>query len=134
MSEKQFPPQHLETDSEADMVPRPQAKKPGYKGSDKLRDKVAIITGGDSGIGRAVAILFAKEGANSVIAYLKQHEDAEQTKRLVEQEGGKCITIAGDIGDESFCQEVVEATLKEFGKLDILVNNAAEQQPQKSIK
>jgi NAD(P)-dependent dehydrogenase (short-subunit alcohol dehydrogenase family) len=119
---------------EAEMTPRPQSEDKQYKGSDKLRNKVALITGGDSGIGRAVAIAYAKEGANVAIVYLNEHEDAEETKRLVEQEGRKCVTIAGDIGDESFCQQAVQKTVQELGQLNILVNNAAEQHPQESIE
>lgn len=119
---------------EAEMTPRPQSEDKQYKGSDKLRNKVALITGGDSGIGRAVAIAYAKEGANVAIVYLNEHEDAKETKRLVEQEGRKCVTIAGDIGDESFCQQAVQKTVQELGQLDILVNNAAEQHPQESIE
>jgi NAD(P)-dependent dehydrogenase (short-subunit alcohol dehydrogenase family) len=116
------------------MTPKPKADDPKYRGSDKLRDKVALITGGDSGIGRAVAIFFAKEGANVAIAYLNEHDDAQETKRLIEQEGRKCITIPGDIGDEKVCQQAVQQTVDEFGQLDILVNNAAEQHPQQSIE
>lgn len=130
------PPQHQDhrPGTESEMTPKPKADDPKYRGSDKLRDKVALITGGDSGIGRAVAIFFAKEGANVAIAYLNEHDDAQETKRLIEQEGRKCITIAGDIGDEKVCQQAVQQTVDEFGKLDILVNNAAEQHPQQSIE
>ncbi|MBD1903993.1 SDR family oxidoreductase [Funiculus sociatus GB2-A5] len=130
------PPQHQDhrPGTESEMTPKPKADDPKYRGSDKLRDKVALITGGDSGIGRAVAIFFAKEGANVAIAYLNEHDDAEETKRLIEQEGRKCITIPGDIGDEKVCQQAVQQTVDEFGQLDILVNNAAEQHPQQSIE
>ncbi|MBD1935542.1 MULTISPECIES: SDR family oxidoreductase [Cyanophyceae] len=130
------PPQHQDhrPGTESEMTPKPKSDDPKYRGSDKLRDKVALITGGDSGIGRAVAIFFAKEGANVAIAYLNEHDDAEETKRLIEQEGRKCITIPGDIGDEKVCQQAVQQTVDEFGKLDILVNNAAEQHPQQSIE
>ncbi|MFB2897155.1 SDR family oxidoreductase [Aerosakkonemataceae cyanobacterium BLCC-F50] len=130
------PPQHQEQQPgiESEMTPKPKSDDPKYQGSGKLRDKVALITGGDSGIGRAVAIFFAKEGADVAIVYLNEHNDAEETKKLVEQEGRKCITLAGDIGDEKFCQEVVQKTVDELGKLDILVNNAAEQHPQQSIE
>ena len=130
------PPQHQDhrPGIESEMTPKPKADDPKYRGSDKLRDKVALITGGDSGIGRAVAIFFAKEGANVAIAYLNEHDDAQETKRLIEQEGRKCITIPGDIGDEKVCQQAVQQTVDEFGKLDILVNNAAEQHPQQSIE
>ena len=118
---------------EGQMRPRPQADDRRYRGSDKLLGKVALITGGDSGIGRAVAIFYAKEGADSAIVYLDEHGDAQETKRLVEQEGRRCITIAGDVGDEQFCRQAVEQTVRELGALDILVNNAAEQHPQDSI-
>ena len=119
---------------ESQMRPRPRAEDPGHKGSDKLKGKVALITGGDSGIGRAVAALFAKEGANVAIAYLNEHGDAEETKRMVEKYGRKCILIPGDIGYESFCVKAVEQTVRELGKLDILINNAAEQHPQDSLE
>ncbi len=93
---------------------------------------MAIITGGDSGIGRAVAIAFAKEGANVSVVYLEEEKDATETRRLVEKEGRKCLLIAGDVGDEGFCQKGVEKTVKEFGRVDILVNHAAEQHPQEN--
>jgi NAD(P)-dependent dehydrogenase (short-subunit alcohol dehydrogenase family) len=115
------------------MRPKPQVKKPAYKPAGKLEGKAALITGGDSGIGRAVAVLYAQEGADVAIMYLDEHEDAEETKRMVEKAGRKCITIAGDIGDEQFCREAVEQAVEELGKLDILVNNAAEQHPQPDI-
>ena len=95
---------------------------------------MAIITGGDSGIGRAVAIAFAKEGADVSVVYLEERKDANVTKRLVEEQGRECLLIEGDIGQEEFCREAVAQTVKEFGKLDILVNNAAEQHPQDSIE
>jgi Dehydrogenases with different specificities (related to short-chain alcohol dehydrogenases) len=95
---------------------------------------VAIITGGDSGIGRAVAIAFAKEGADIAVVYLEEDKDANETRRLVEEEGHKCLLLRGDVGEEKFCQNAVEQTVKQFGKLDILVNNAAEQHPQDSIQ
>lgn len=130
------PPQHQDQQPgiESEMTPKPKSDDPKYQGSGKLLDKVALITGGDSGIGRAVAIFFAKEGADVAIVYLNEHDDAKETQKLVEQEGRKCITIAGDIGDEKFCQEAVQKTVDELGKLDILVNNAAEQHPQQSIE
>lgn len=118
---------------ESEMIPRPQAEDSQYRGSGKLQDKVALITGGDSGIGRAVAIAYAKEGAEIAIIYFNEHADAAETKRQVEEEQRRCLTIAGDIGDEQFCQNAVEQIVKELGHLDILVNNAAEQHPQKSI-
>lgn len=137
MSEQQQqPPQHQDQQPgiEAEMTPRPKAEDPKYRGSGKLLNKVALITGGDSGIGRAVAIAFAKEGADSVIVYLNEHQDAEETKRMVEAEGRKALLIPGDIGQEAFCKQSVEQAVKEFGRLDILVNNAAEQHPQDSIE
>lgn len=118
---------------ESEMIPRPQAEDSQYRGSGKLQDKVALITGGDSGIGRAVAIAYAKEGAEIAIIYFNEHADAAETKRQVEEEQRRCLTIAGDIGDEQFCQHAVEQIVKELGHLDILVNNAAEQHPRKSI-
>ena len=106
---------------------------PRYEGSDRLRDKVAIITGGDSGIGRAVAVLFAREGADIAIVYLEENDDAQETRRVVEAEGRRCLTIAGDVGDKAFCEQAVKRTVETFGKLDILVNNAAEQHEDKEI-
>lgn len=130
------PPQHQDHQPgiESEMTPRPRSERREYKGSDKLLDRVALITGADSGIGRAVAILFAREGADVAIVYLNEHNDAEESRRLVEEEGRRCILLAGDVGDESFCKQCVEKTVQEFGHLDIVVNNAAEQHPQKSIE
>ena len=130
------PPQHQrrQPGREHKMKPRPRAEDVKHRGSGKLQGKVAIITGGDSGIGRAVAIAFAKEGANVSIVYLEELNDANETKRLVEEHGAKCLLIKGDVGQEEFCQEAVAQTVKEFGRLDILVNNAAEQHPQESIE
>ena len=108
------------------MRPRPQYM-PKYPGVGKLKDKVVVITGGNSGIGRAVAIAMAREGALVSILYLEEHDDANETKRLVEAEGSQCLLFAGDIGDEMFCWESVERINEEFGRIDILVNNAAEQ-------
>jgi NAD(P)-dependent dehydrogenase (short-subunit alcohol dehydrogenase family) len=116
------------------MEPRPQSDDPSYLGSGKLTDKVALITGGDSGIGRAAAIAFAKEGADVSVIYLDEHRDAQKTQRLVEEQGRKCILIAGDVGIEGVCREAVEQTVEELGRLDILVNNAAVQYPQDSIE
>jgi NAD(P)-dependent dehydrogenase (short-subunit alcohol dehydrogenase family) len=101
---------------------------PHYKGSEKLLDKVALITGGDSGIGRAVAVLFERERADVAVAYLDEHEDANETKCAVEKEGRRCILLSGDVADSEFCRDAVEKTVGEFGKLDILVNNAAFQE------
>jgi len=131
----EFPPQHQnhQPGTEDAMHPDPISVDPNYTGSGKLKNKVALITGGDSGIGKAVAIYFAKEGADIAIAYLEENEDARDTKQLIEQEGRKCLLIPGDIGNERFCTDCVGRTVKELGKLDILVNNAAEQHPQKSI-
>lgn len=119
---------------ESEMKPRPQVEAPEYRGSGKLGGKVAIITGGDSGIGRAVAVAFAKEGADVVISYLNEHKDAKETKRLVEEEGQRCELMAGDVGDPRHCQAIVRQTMKAFGRIDVLVNNAAEQHPQKDIR
>lgn len=123
-----------DNDSQQEMSPKPQSEMKNYQASNKLKDKVAIVTGGDSGIGRAVSIGYAKEGADVTIVYLEQQEDAEETKKLIEKENRKCLVLKGDIGDEIFCKEVVERTVEEFGKLDILVNNAGEQHPQKGIE
>lgn len=133
---QQFPPQHQEQrpGRESEMRPQPKAEDRQYRASGKLQSKVALITGGDSGIGRAVAIVYAKEGADVAIVYLNEHEDAQETKRQVEQEGRRCLTIAGDIGDERFCQQAVQQTVQQLGRLDVLVNNAAEQHPQNSIE
>src|ERR671919_578150 len=105
-----MPPQHQERQPgiEAQMTPRPRAEDQQYRGSGKLRGRVAIITGGDSGIGRAVAIMYAREGADVAVVYLNEHQDAEETKRLVEKEGRRCQLHAGDIGDESFCRQTVQ--------------------------
>jgi NAD(P)-dependent dehydrogenase (short-subunit alcohol dehydrogenase family) len=118
---------------ESELEPKPDWK-PRYKGSDRLKDKVAIVTGGDSGIGRAVAALFAREGADVAIVYLCEHDDAARTKEIVEGEGRKGITIAGDIGDREFCERAVKQTIDQLGRLDILVNNAGEQHPDKDIR
>jgi NAD(P)-dependent dehydrogenase (short-subunit alcohol dehydrogenase family) len=135
MGQQQPPsPQERRPGIESEMTPRPRAEDQSYRGSGKLQGKVALITGGDSGIGRAVAILFAREGADVAIGYLNEHGDAEETKRQVEQEGRRCVAIAGDIGDEQFCRQLVQRAVGELGKLDILVNNAAEQHPQDSIE
>jgi NAD(P)-dependent dehydrogenase (short-subunit alcohol dehydrogenase family) len=116
------------------MQVKPRFDAPDYKGSGKLEGKVAIITGGDSGIGRSVAVLYAREGADVAIVYLAAHEDAEETKRCVEKEGRRCLLISGDVKDSNFCRQAVERTVKELGHLDILVNNAAFQEHANSLE
>ncbi|WP_026572874.1 SDR family oxidoreductase [Bacillus sp. UNC438CL73TsuS30] len=116
------------------MDPKPHDQDSSYKGSYKLKGKTALITGGDSGIGKAVAIAYAKEGADVAIVYLDEHRDAEETRAQIEEEGVRCLLIQGDIGNESFCQEAISQTVNELGSLDILVNNAAEQHPQQRIE
>jgi NAD(P)-dependent dehydrogenase (short-subunit alcohol dehydrogenase family) len=113
---------------ETEMNPRPDYE-PRYAGSNRLQGKVALITGGDSGIGRATAVLFAHEGASLAIMYLNENVDAHETKRLVEREGRSCLSIAGDVGDPGFCCSAADQVIQRFGKLDVLVNNAAEQHP-----
>jgi len=121
--------QHLQKPGrEADLKLAPMYKAPHYRGSKKLQNMVALITGGDSGIGRAVAVLFAREGADVAIAYLDEHDDAAETKRAVEGEGQRCIVFSGDVASSSFCRAAVKKTLEAFGRLDILVNNAAFQE------
>ncbi|MCB8840715.1 SDR family oxidoreductase [Aurantimonas sp. VKM B-3413] len=113
--------------STGDMAPKPDHGEESYKGSGKLKDRVAIITGGDSGIGRAVAIAYAREGADVIVAYWDEHEDAKETARWVEKAGRKAVTVAGDVKDEAFCNGLIDKAYAEFGRLDILVNNAAHQ-------
>ena len=133
--EPPFPTQNVsETRREEDLVPQPLYKAVAYAGSAKLKDMVAIITGGSSGIGRAVAVLFAREGADVAIVYHNEHEDAEITRQAVIDEGRRCILIPGDVKDRVFCEEAVEQTLEEYGKLDILVNNAAYQEHVDSLE
>ena len=129
MSENGNPPQHQDRQPgrEHEMQPRPEHEASWYRGSGKLEGRRAIVTGGDSGIGRAVARLFAREGADVAIVYLDEHDDAKETARLVEEEGRACVPIAGDIGDVGFSDEAVATAVRELGGLDILVNNAAEQ-------
>ncbi|MGG4196582.1 SDR family oxidoreductase [Paenibacillus jamilae] len=136
MPKPPYPLQHQDEQPgiESLMNPRPIYDDPNYKPGGKLKNKVAIITGGDSGQGRAIAVAFAKEGADVVIVYLNEHTDAEETKQIVEQKGGKCLCIAGDLGQEDFCKQIVEQTVTQFGKLDILVNNAAEQHVQNNLE
>jgi NAD(P)-dependent dehydrogenase (short-subunit alcohol dehydrogenase family) len=131
-----FPAQHQEQQpgSEKEMTPRPQSFMRGYQGSGKLREKVALITGGDSGIGRAVSIAYAKEGADIAIVYLNEDEDARETKRLVEETGQRCLLLRGELAEPGFCRSVVEQTCEKLGRLDVLVNNAAQQFPQDSVE
>jgi NAD(P)-dependent dehydrogenase (short-subunit alcohol dehydrogenase family) len=124
-----LPGQHLKKPGqERDLDLKPMYDAPHYKGSEKLQGKVAIVTGGDSGIGRSVAVLFAREGADVAIVYLSEHADAEETKAAVEREGRRCIVISGDVADPKFCLHAVDRTVSEFGRFDILVNNAAFQE------
>jgi NAD(P)-dependent dehydrogenase (short-subunit alcohol dehydrogenase family) len=125
--------QKQQSGSEAEMSRKPQFEG-RQTGSNKLRDKVALITGGDSGIGRAIAIAYVREGADVAISYLNEEEDAEKVKEYVEQAGRQCLLIPGDLGDESFCKQVIQKVINKFGSLDILVNNAGEQHPQRSIE
>lgn len=126
--------QSIQPGKQNQMQPQPKSNDVSYKGSDKLKNKVAIITGGDSGIGRAVSIFFAKEGADIVIAYLDEDKDAKETKKIVEEMGGKCLIVASDLSNDSNCQKVIDKTISEFGQLNILVNNIAQQYPQDSIE
>ena len=131
----ELPAQHLDKPGlEPEMELQPRFMAPDYRGSGKLEGMVAIVTGGDSGIGRAVAVLFAREGADVAIVYLDEHEDAEETKRCVEAEGRRCVLIPGDVKSQAFCHEAVERTVRAFGRLDVLVNNAAFQEHADSIE
>ena len=131
-----FPAQHqAKPGLESQLQPRPQFQAPAYKPAGKLQGKTALVTGGDSGIGRAVAVLYAREGADVAIVYLPQEQsDADETRRAIEAEGRRCLTIAGDLTQPGFAQQAVEQTVRAFGKLDILVNNAAYQQHQDSLE
>jgi NAD(P)-dependent dehydrogenase (short-subunit alcohol dehydrogenase family) len=131
-----FPAQHqAKPGRESKMRPRPKFQANRYRGSEKLSGKVALITGGDSGIGRAVAVLFAREGADIAIVYLREEQsDAEETQRAIKGEGRKSLLLPGDVSDAAFCRDAVEQTVEAFGKLDILVNNAAYQQHQKELE
>jgi NAD(P)-dependent dehydrogenase (short-subunit alcohol dehydrogenase family) len=131
---KQFPPQHQsQPGKETDMDPQPEYIRDNYKGSGKLNGKTALITGGDSGIGRSVAVHFAREGANVAFTYYDEDADAEITKKLIENEGRQCLIISGDMKEESFCRDIVAKTVEKFGQLNILVNNAAMQFPQDEL-
>jgi NAD(P)-dependent dehydrogenase (short-subunit alcohol dehydrogenase family) len=124
--EPPFPEQHQpKPGSEAALQPAPMYDAPFYRGSGKLEGKVALVTGGDSGIGRAVAVLFAREGADVAVSYLSETKDAEETRSAVEKEGRRCLLLPGDVSDAEHCRQIVERTVEEFGGLDVLVNNAA---------
>lgn len=131
-----FPKQHQEKPGiESDLEPKPRYHAPEYKAAGKLKDKVALITGGDSGIGRAVATIYAREGADVAIVYLPEEQsDAEETKAAVEKAGRRALLLPGDVSEPEFCRSAVEKTVQEFGKLDILVNNAAYQNQQESLE
>ncbi|MCU7496178.1 MAG: SDR family oxidoreductase [Ignavibacteria bacterium] len=132
---QEVPPQkQAEPGHEHQMHPEPEVIRPNYKGSGKLDGKVALITGGDSGIGRSVAVHFAREGAEVAIIYLSEHKDAQETRRLVEKEGKECLLIAGDVGDRDFCQDAIRKVVEEFGKINVLVNNAGEQHPEQDLQ
>lgn len=135
-AQEQRPAQQQEPSpgGESEIVPQSKADDFKAQGSGKLHNKVALITGGDSGIGRAVAIAFAKEGADVAVIYQNEPEQADQTKQLVEQEGRSCLTIDGDISDEAFCQQAAQQTIDKFGRIDVLVNNTVEQYSQESVK
>lgn len=128
--------QHAQPGKEREMTPRPESEKPETRHPEKgkLKGMTAIITGGDSGIGRAVAIAFAREGASVVVAYLNEHEDARTTAEMIAEAGGEVLLVAGDIGRQPHCQRLVDKAVKRFGRLDILVNNAGVQYPQKKIE
>ncbi len=130
-----FPPQSQSLPGSSDqMQPKPDYGEDTYVGSGRLQDKKAVITGGDSGIGRAVALAFAREGADVVVSYLDEHEDAEETKRLVESAGRECLLVPGDIAEAAHCRELVKKAVAAFGRIDILVNNAAHQMTFESIE
>lgn len=126
--------QRTQPGKEHKMRPEPEVIRKNYRGSAKLENKVALISGGDSGIGRAVAVHFAREGADVAIIYLNETQDARDTQEMIEAEGRQCLLLRGDVGKESFCRQAVEKTVKEFGKLNILVNNAAEQHEQENVE
>ena len=130
----QPPQQQQPPGTEAEMTPRPDHGEESYQGCGKLQGKAAVITGGDSGIGRAVAIAYAREGADVLISYLNEEEDARETKRWVEQAGRKCVLVPGDIADPAHCRAIIQRAVDEFGRLDILVNNAAFQMTRDSLE
>ncbi len=133
--ESPVPEQHqAKPGRESELEPAPRFAGHGYRGSGKLEGRVALVTGGDSGIGRSVAVLFAREGADVAVVYLSEHEDAETTKRAVEAEGQRCITLSGNVRDSAFCEFAVERTVEELGGLDVLVNNAAFQEHARSLE
>lgn len=135
MGDEKFPRQRQsQPGKESEMAPRPQSGEQEYRGTSRMTGKAALITGGDSGIGRAVAIAFAREGADVAFAYLEEDRDAKETRDIVEREGVRCLAFKGDVGQERFCIDIVEKTVGGFGKLDILVNNAAEQHYRDSIE
>lgn len=136
MSDSTFPPQHQNRQPglESEMQPPPAYEGRKYLAAGKLRGKVAIVTGGDSGIGRAVAVAYAREGADVVVLYLNENEDAAHTRSEVEAEGRRCLVFAGDVAEAGFCAEVVRKTLDELGRIDVLVNNAGEQHPQERLE
>lgn len=130
-----LPAQHLEkSGSEADLTLAPRFLAPDYRGSGKLQGFATLVTGGDSGIGRAVAVLFAREGADVAIGYLSSDDDAEETRRCIEAEGGRCLLLRGDVKDDAWCREAVRRTVEAWGRLDVLVNNAAFQEHAESIE
>jgi NAD(P)-dependent dehydrogenase (short-subunit alcohol dehydrogenase family) len=136
MPEQKHPPQRQKLPgSEAAMHPHPESLPPGgYRGAGKLQDKVAVVTGGDSGIGRSVAALFAREGAHVAVLYLEEHEDAKETQRLVEEAGRRCLLLPGNVGSRRHCEEAVKRVMETFGRLDVLVNNAGEQHVAKELE
>lgn len=135
LKEKELPEQdQAPPGKESEMTPEPEIIRDDYKGSNKLEGKVALITGGDSGIGRAIAVHFAREKADVAIVYLEEDEDARKTRSMVEEEGARCLIISGDIGEKEFCERCVEKVIDEFGTLNILVNNAGEQHVREGIK
>ncbi len=132
---KKFPSQsQSQPGEEHKMKPQPEIIRSNYKGSNKLKGKVAFITGGDSGIGRSVAVHFAREGASVAIVYLEENADAQETKRMVEEEGGSCLILEGDLKNAAFCKKSIASCIKKFKKLNILVNNAAVQFPKDRLE